>query len=543
MDLVAFRAAQAWIQRSRACEYKELPTPLQYGIALKVTSNPGVRSIWSYLRYLQRKQRTVPRMVVWLGTAMVAQVSIGFLVAVSDTWLHLSATTVPWETVVPVASPTSQYSRVRNCTRDATGFGCAINVGQAGNFIGIEQAGEGIATVNGISTLNAIPNLQGDDIVFLAPAQPANTSDFNATTHGARSQCVSIGDICQLFAVGNPPSALWYNCNGTFPPYPDIRTGGDNQTTPPYATLAEGSTALMNVTIFDGNTNPSSVAVAMIIDSIPPSQKGLDGFAGIYTGSRTGGLLWCEIEVLDIVYSVVKGQYAVLQSNRSADDVAFDVLSVLYAAHNWNAPSVLQPLWLAAEVDAVSANSNTSLFTSLFAKDLSRITIGLSAGILTPSATLEESVRTATVVARLPKSPLFMFVGTMLLFTLLSLTLAALSVLPSGSRVDPRELKTVQGRLVDHFGIVQECFGDSSLAVHTTAQKMFRDPKDPVLRVRQPDDYCMGQAMVFELCNHWKTEDGIINETTETVSDRPAEEMVTETFTDRQAGVNAAEGI
>lgn len=54
--------------------------------------------------------------------------------------------------------------------------------------------------MNDISTSNFLPDLENGDIEFLDLTQPANISDFNATSI-VRSRCFSIDHLCQLLAV------------------------------------------------------------------------------------------------------------------------------------------------------------------------------------------------------------------------------------------------------------------------------------------------------------------------------------------------------
>lgn len=119
MELMAYKAARLWLRESLQPEAaNKLPTPLQYGIALKITSAPGFDSVWTYLKYTMTKSRSMPRTVTLLGIALVSQVVLGTLTSLADTWLHLTATTVPRVTISPVAIPSSLYSRTLfdNCT-------------------------------------------------------------------------------------------------------------------------------------------------------------------------------------------------------------------------------------------------------------------------------------------------------------------------------------------------------------------------------------------------------------------------------------------
>jgi hypothetical protein len=61
MELIAISAAQHWIRMSRQRDSRigDLPTPLQYRMALNLTSSPSLFSIWRYLRYVFGRHRKV----------------------------------------------------------------------------------------------------------------------------------------------------------------------------------------------------------------------------------------------------------------------------------------------------------------------------------------------------------------------------------------------------------------------------------------------------------------------------------------------------
>lgn len=116
--------------------------------------------------------------------------------------------------------------------------------------------------------------------------------------------------------------------------------------------------------------------------------------------------------------------------------------------------SIVQPLWLAAEMDAISGNSTE--FCKLFARDLSGNTIG----IIVVTACLGGFNRI---------------------------------------RVEASEVDLIKTRLRDPFGIVHERFGDVSLAAGLKAQRMFNDSKDGIIQVRRPQEYGLGNSVILQM--------------------------------------------
>jgi|SRR2546423_577623 len=189
MELMAYKAARLWLRESKQASDK-LPTPLQYGIALKITSTPGFESMWTYLKYSMTTSRSMPPTMTLLGIALVSQSFLGTLTSVADTWLHLTATTVPRVAISTVASPSSLYSRALfgNCTSGPLAYqsesgnqSCTIprtapdvplyssgGVGGGGAASGLFGVAEGLSTLNDVSKSNSV--LYVDNVAFIAPA-------------------------------------------------------------------------------------------------------------------------------------------------------------------------------------------------------------------------------------------------------------------------------------------------------------------------------------------------------------------------------------
>lgn len=481
-------------------------------MALKMTSAPGLVSAWSYLHYSLTKSRKAPRMLTLLGFAMILQIFLGALTSVADTWLHVAATSVWQKTITPQQlAPGSAYSRQlwKNCTSGPLAYknesstqSCAvplmladsIPMMNAGNAGGARSAlfgvAEGLSTINGVSKLNSI--LSVNNITFIAPATVKENVTFNATSQGLRSHCIPISQACN-FSYGTPnyPSAA-YNC-GT--QYPGVLTSGRE-------TYGFNS-VWFNLTIVgsDGRArplgtgmNPFNVFVEATIDT---PARGIQDPEFVAQNEGTQAiLLWCEIEVLDITFSMGVGPPSILQTNQSSNATTFALSSVLGSSADF--PAVSQPLWLAAEMAAISSNS--TIYASQFASQLSRTAIGLGAGVVSSASTLSEVTQTSALVSRLPKAPLFTLVGSFLLYGLTS-TAIAISILftRKGQLMTSQDVEVVKNRIADPVGIVQEHFGEAALVMETNGKKMFHDDRDGVIRVLAVEERGDEKNMLLEL--------------------------------------------
>jgi hypothetical protein len=239
--------------------------------------------------------------------------------------------------------------------------------------------------------------------------------------------------------------------------------------------------------------NPFYGAAAIVVDDVFTNQ---DPEFVILFGANRAILLWCEMEFLDVAYSVVGGEINIMDSNRSSS-VASYALSGPIASQT---SRISQLLWFSAEMNAVSDNS--TLFSSLFSKDLSRITMALNSGIVIKSSTTSESLRTPLLASRIPKAPLFAFIVTLSLYVILNaifiLMLASILVFQPkdqfGSRITPRQLDIVKARLHDPLSVVHECFG---VGTQSVGKEMFQDITDGVLRIASLAGET-GKALVLE---------------------------------------------
>ena len=504
MELLAFKAARMWIQSSRSSTktLANLPTPFQYGLALKLASRPGLPSVWSYIQYTKFLTRMkLPRFVSLLGNGLVAQVFLAFLTTGADVWLHVASTTVLFEESTPLSSNSSSLSRVLIdiCTSDASEYqtdaevpSCVYGVSPSpygGGGIGILYgAAEGLSTLNNLSTRNNVVVTNG---IALITARAPDALDFNATSYGLQSQCTPISVACG-FAVNSTDGLFTpYDCGSL---YPGVQNNGSS------GFFEVG----MNLTIvspegdnenFGTYRNPFQAAVEITVDTLRPIKVQNDSEFVAPVEGNIAILLWCEVVVLDVMYSISGGEVKILQQNHSSNITTFPFSATIGAA-NGN-PAIQQPLWLAAELDATSGNS--SKFADLFSADMSRIGIAMAAGLLNESATLAESNQASVFVSRLPKPPLYLLVGSLFSYALLSISIAIFA--SPGWKIkdnDNNDVEVIQERLADPLGIVQECFGGDVVLPSSKARKWLKYENLGLLGVR-PRSSDMERIKVLEL--------------------------------------------
>lgn len=426
--------------------------------------------------------------------ALFVQVILGLAVVVSDVWLHLASTTVPNSRIFPLPTVSTAYSRIlpASCTtgqseyvseNDISFNNPPCTVSMAENVTAsIVDLPEGLSTLNNVSSTNAI-HVDVNGTAIIVEAQPTDDLDFTAQTFGMRSTCTPISSACHLGLTRTEVSTP-YDC-GTL--YPGVK--GDLGAYP------EGN---VNLTVFNpqgGSTNigtglnPFHAAVAAVVVNIEFTT--LDPEFVFPFGGNSAILLWCEMEFLDVAYSRVGGEISVVDSNRSSSITSFALSGPIAS----QASGIPELLWFSAETDAVSYDSK--LFSTLFSKDLSRITMALNSGILINSSSTTESLRTTLLVSRIPKAPFLAFIVAALLYLLFNviLILIVLSLFIFQTKdkfrvpITARQLDIVKARLHDPLGVVQECFGARDHPPGIKAIEMFPEDKtDGRLRIAVSTD-------------------------------------------------------
>jgi len=508
MELVAWKGAHSWIKGSRSDSKDNLPTPQQYGIILKSSCSPGTSSLLSTIPYLFSKNRAhLPPMLRLMLSTLLAQVFLAWTLAATDIWLHLASATVPSAQITPLSSVSTSYGRSlpADCTTGefeyvseplTTNPPCSITIAQnyTASVTGLD---EGLSTVNNISTTNVI-HVDVNGTAFIIEAQPDDDLDFTAYTFGMKSTCAPISTICN-FGLNESEASTLYNCGNL---YPNI-TGN----------LGSARDGFLNFTVVNPVVNPQilgtplgtglnpfGAAVAIMVDSII-SAPDLEfvGLVGSPVDDLYGILLWWEMEFLDVAYSAVEGEISIVDSNRSSNITSYALSGPIAS----QALPISRFLWCSADIDAVSGNS--TLFASLFSKDLSRITMAMNSGTVIRSSTTSETLSTTLLTSRIPKAPLFAFVVTLSLYFLFNaifiLILMRLFIFQNkdkfGSPITAGQLDIVKVRLHDPLAVVQECsrVGDHPRGLE--AKEIFQDATDGVLRVASSTEQT-GKIIVLE---------------------------------------------
>src|SRR5579862_6941416 len=397
MRTIAWKTSKAWIEVSRIQSTKELPTPCQLGMAVKSISAPGFFSFVDSLRYLfSRNRAPLPFYFKDIPFNLFALVILGWAVAVSDIWLHLASTSV-LKTFSTSTAVTTSYGRTlpSNCTGRSKE--CSLQI--AGTSVWIIGVAEGLLTINNSSVHNAV-HVTDEGIAMIVEASPLPSADFSASTFGMQTVCTPISTFCNL-GKGESGTITPYDCGSL---YPGVS-----------GALGNAQYGFFNLSISDdtaryGTTlNPFNASVGIVVDTAtsPDAATSPDDDVEWFTPMEGNSaiLLWCEMEFFNIIYTVIGGQTNIAYMSPASALETYPLSGPLAVADGaFGVSSMWQPLWMAAEIDAVAGNSTG--FANLLSKDISRIALGMTAGIMIQSPSLSQSLRQNILAARLPIAPL-----------------------------------------------------------------------------------------------------------------------------------------
>ena len=337
---------------------------------------------------------------------------------------------------------------------DGTSVACTIDIGRTEFLTGAEEA---YATLNNLSTQNQLSMFahEGDNYAALLPANIPSNLDFRASSFAVSTQCQPVSKGCNLTAAYGASTP--FRCTDNF--YGDA-TALKDDTGSRWASsnigfvLLEDADATKNITLKAKDMNPFYLGTWAV-----------EGTVGIAPGSNAnpqsealakdpeivipvhGGFAWvlrCQTTVHNLIYSYVNGSIVSPELTLANATTG----GLMAATHNF----ALLNLEVASRIARFSSSAQE--LADKWGDQWSHITLGLSAGVMTPRPNILEQTRTQQLVARVPKAPLYALVGLNLVYAGLGVILAAYALLFSriGSGTG-----AARQRLTIH-GVVAECF-------------------------------------------------------------------------------------
>jgi len=476
MVLVSYPVARTILNASKEKNTDDLPTPYQLSMLLGVLSG-SIGSLWNWFKYRGWKKRervngVAKGSITWLvfvsvlglveyqkhllRTAEMLTLS-RYLIVIADTWLHATTSTIQLLQALPSPSSVSTFGRgfySSECVNNT--YPCSVSTGNHGT--GLINGAEGFQTLANTSSQNLMLSFLYEDqsYALITDANIPQNTGYQAQTFAVTTQCTLISEECglSLGPVGSSP----FNCSGEFSGYlPNYKYFISASSNP--------SWGLAGVEFFQdsGLTQNFSTVKGANMDGGPftpanPVYIGAYGLVlGFNGGSSTllnsseflqtetqglGFIMGCNMTVYDLEYVWYNGSVSVQQMVLSNTTV----VSVL------TAPFVTELANLANLAQSAAGKDTPSAFVESWTTGFSTMVLGLSAGIMSPRATIMEQSRISTLVARVPKAPLVILVFLTLLYAAVGIVLAFMA-----AQAGAGETKNVHGRL-SVAGLAAKCF-------------------------------------------------------------------------------------
>jgi hypothetical protein len=378
-----------------------------------------------------------------------------YLILATDTWLHVTTSTIIYTQVSSTTGATQSYGRglysqvcYNDTFQNALAWApCSVYLTETGGAL--VGASEAYRTLNNLSTQNTVLTFDqgGNTYAFLTDAQLSNNVDFQASTYAATTRCEPISQACHLHELSGVSTP--YNCTPAF--------AGDltcsSVTAPPDAqcedigtgiTYFTSSSLTTNLTYNNASQNPSYFGTWATVQSV----YGTLDTNGLITGSPLsndpeiveqleGGFSWilnCSQTIYDITYTYIDGRVTSFIPTLSNASIA----SLFQGPYNHK---LSDSAFLNMATIASLSNTSSEL-VNVWANLYSQTTLALSAGVMSPRSNLMQQVRDQRLVALVPKAPLFALVSLNMLYVLIGVVLALIATCAS-----PRMTRDVQARL------------------------------------------------------------------------------------------------
>ncbi|MCJ1378106.1 hypothetical protein MMC17_001202 [Xylographa soralifera] len=443
MALLWYRSALLFGRWSQSGDIAELPTPYQLNLFLAMKGG-GFQAMWDWITYsLSRRQSNQSPMLRMAGVVLLTATLLGWLIAASDTWLHVTTIAVNIDQISSASFTLLNYSRALpfNCGHGVTAT-CTIDV--------IETVGpylvngyEVYRTLGNQSTINQILSTTVNDQRFSYIADPnqAENIDFIATTIASQSNCNLITDKCV-----NDTGGSSFNCSTLFNSqthFPARSDGGgtgytssvsSNMNTVYLGYFANSSwTIPLNYT--PGLQNISNPFYTIALAQIDSTEQGGEGLINQTQSMEDGGegafkqfFLGCETSFFNFTYTSVGGTIVSANTTLINNPLLVSALIEVEQSGYCDAQIVSGAFFAWFQ--------NGSQITDIFAEQYDTTFLAPAASVINSVPTIAQQVRESILVTRVPKAALFGLTATLLLSAMfgLAMTITALISRPSAWR-------------------------------------------------------------------------------------------------------------
>ncbi|GLB43242.1 hypothetical protein LshimejAT787_1301430 [Lyophyllum shimeji] len=513
MALLAYLIALRWLSMSSdeandakgsPGESSSLPTPLQYGLMVRLLSGGTPTALYDSARYLFKgSSQKSDISILFKLSLFVAIVSYVLTNAVgaADLWLHLATSATVLNTTTPLQSPLS-YSVAFNdsiCNDWVASPICLVRLdGWAGSEQWIMSAGLEIAS-NSSKSLMLTTLSQANDATILIPRDVDFSVEFRAKTYGARAKCRSLNPICtRSFDTVR-------NCSNVGVPELPFNTTDfevlNQKTTSVILGRVEDVLVGENYGVYRAwdkvPTNPFPTFLqfewtSFINQGIEAPSPAID----VHEVPRIKMYADCNTSFFE---AVVKrpmapgedGKRYIIEDERPIDG---NMTAILMAPLFYQYVTAK----FASNVHStILAETNLANVEAALSQELSRMALGVVGGVFQTAPTLSQSHIGTKVVGRYPFAPVFTFVTILCVYAFLVLVVVLWSFVRFGASSDHVAYNVAPARLwlTNPMAIVASLFPTSRSQIHTDDPVALFDERDPS---KEPQRLCLSGGGVDE---------------------------------------------
>ncbi|KAG8912002.1 hypothetical protein FRC01_005354 [Tulasnella sp. 417] len=520
MTLVAYRAGSQWLRSSRTesgIAIMQNPTPLQYGLLVRLLGSSSIISIYQTGRYTIRstKRSRLPRLFKEAFALALTVWIISHAVGLADLYLHTTTRSIlvdlPARDRAPGSYPYAvsfnetlcelwgAFWRPFPCLTDGDAWGM--------DFPEVIESGYLAIANRSNSKFQVITLADESDAAIVIPGAGADLSStsFTIQTFSTRAQCRSLNRECEQYEPG-------WTLDCTRAGYPSLPF--DNATDPNQepdlknyifgvvnGERTSPDTGGLELDDYGYTTNPVDLALQLrwstrrewnVSDfTVAQPDSAVDilpiGYLTLYAG--------CNITFSNVTaqYAPMNNSWKILLEEKSSDNFT----SVMWSPTIWQLGSER----LASDLTAIAMMEKTQNVTAALNQHLARVMLGVAAGMLQSAEAADVQQTVPTLLGQYPVAPVLILIALLFLYALLAtliftsswLTKDETIVVLSNKKKDgtPEEqsvLNLTQRWLVDPLPLVAAAFpGEDGKHVQRTvassAVEMVYDGNGPDARL------------------------------------------------------------
>ncbi|TFK65028.1 hypothetical protein BDN72DRAFT_901056 [Pluteus cervinus] len=518
--MMAYCVAGAWLDEQQHPNDggTNLPTPLQYGLLVKLSSTAGIMALYDTGKYFlsrgKKKREALPSLLTVAFVSVILIYGLTHVITITDLWLHLTSATILHNSTVPF-SPISldvdpngndfRFGVAFNdslCNTEGPGIPTTVCLtefrGWAASFPYVATAGMLISSntsstssldaISGISSqhpLSVITLSDEQDLAVLVPSSVNPSIMWSAPTFGIRSTCSSITQSCTIAQPSpNNPSTMLISFNCTDAGYPYVPYDRDSwkthnlgsaNTTGRVGAMLDGTVVQGALSPYYSNggalpENPQSIQIEMdwpTSISIPFTESSDVTYE---PGLDAKAFMDCQMEFFNLTVRHVGG--GKFEVEGEMENTTRNFTAVMWEP----LISQLVNLQLHANLQAraLSAGSDDDFIAALN-QELSRLSLAMFGGATISAPASDFLITHSILVGRYPVTPVLVYALLLYIYSMI-----VLGICFWASSLETPLVKARDGTMVPSLALAQNALTDPLVLVGMAFPKSLKGVRGSV---------------------------------------------------------------